>query len=63
MKIPILTYGSRGDVQPFLALVLGLQKVGHIVTLAAPHRFEAFALQCRTLPTSLFGEVALPLLA
>jgi sterol 3beta-glucosyltransferase len=42
MKIAILTYGSRGDVQPFLALAVGLQKAGHAVTLAAPHRFENF---------------------
>ena len=42
MKITILTYGSRGDVQPFLALALGLRKAGHMVKLAAPHRFEAF---------------------
>jgi len=28
MKITILTYGSRGDVQPFLALAVGLQKRG-----------------------------------
>ena len=42
MKITILTYGSRGDVQPFLALALGLEKAGHRVKLAAPHRFEAF---------------------
>jgi len=43
MKITILTYGSRGDVQPFLALAVGLQKNGHQVKLAAPHRFEEFA--------------------
>ncbi len=42
MKITILTYGSRGDVQPFLALALGLQKNGHIVKLAAPQRFDKF---------------------
>jgi sterol 3beta-glucosyltransferase len=41
MRITILTYGSRGDVQPFLALALGLQKAGHQVKLAAPHRFES----------------------
>jgi sterol 3beta-glucosyltransferase len=40
MNVSILTYGSRGDVQPFLALAVGLQKAGHTVTLAAPHRFE-----------------------
>ncbi|MEW6400979.1 MAG: glycosyltransferase [Chloroflexota bacterium] len=42
MKIAILTYGSRGDVQPFVALALGLQKNGHEVKLAAPHRFADF---------------------
>jgi sterol 3beta-glucosyltransferase len=42
MKITILTYGSRGDVQPYLALALGLQKAGHTVRLAAPHRFTDF---------------------
>jgi sterol 3beta-glucosyltransferase len=39
MKIAMLTYGSRGDVQPYLALALGLQKAGHSILLAAPHRF------------------------
>ena len=42
MNITILTYGSRGDVQPFLALAVGLQKAGHTVKLAAPHRFADF---------------------
>lgn len=42
MNITILTYGSRGDVQPFLALAVGLQKIGHHVRLAAPHRFADF---------------------
>ena len=45
MKISILTYGSRGDVQPFLALAVGLQKRGHEVKLAAPHRFANFVAQ------------------
>jgi sterol 3beta-glucosyltransferase len=42
MHITILTYGSRGDVQPFLALAIGLQKAGHHPRLAAPARFKAF---------------------
>ncbi len=33
MKILILTVGSRGDVQPFIALAKGLIAVGHTVTL------------------------------
>jgi sterol 3beta-glucosyltransferase len=40
MNITILTYGSRGDVQPFVALARGLQKNGHVVKLAAPHKFD-----------------------
>lgn len=40
MKITILTYGSRGDVQPFLPLSLGLMANGHTVKLAAPSRFK-----------------------
>jgi sterol 3beta-glucosyltransferase len=42
VNITILTYGSRGDVQPFLALAVGLKKAGHHVTLAAPYRFVSF---------------------
>ncbi|MGB8981094.1 MAG: glycosyltransferase [Anaerolineales bacterium] len=42
MKIAILTYGSRGDVQPLLALALGLKERGHSVRLAAPLRFKNF---------------------
>jgi sterol 3beta-glucosyltransferase len=45
MKITLLTYGSRGDVQPYAALALGLQKAGHTVKLAAPHRFAGFAAE------------------
>ena len=40
MKIAILTYGSRGDVQPFLPLSQGLMARGHTVKLAAPSRFQ-----------------------
>ena len=36
MKICIATYGSRGDVQPIIALAILLQKAGHRVRLAAP---------------------------
>jgi sterol 3beta-glucosyltransferase len=35
MKIAIPTIGTRGDVQPFVALAQGLNKAGHIVTLAS----------------------------
>ena len=52
MKIAILTYGSRGDVQPYLALALGLQKAGHTIRLAAPHRFADLAAQIGSIVAS-----------
>jgi len=42
MKIVVLTLGTRGDVQPFMALALGLKKAGHDVMLAAGADFETF---------------------
>lgn len=45
MHIALLTYGSQGDVQPFVALARGLQHAGHTVVLAAPRRFAAFCAQ------------------
>ncbi len=42
MKILILTYGSRGDVQPYAALGVGLRRAGHHVTVATSTRFEDF---------------------
>jgi sterol 3beta-glucosyltransferase len=42
MHIAILTMGSRGDVQPYVALGVGLQSAGHRVTLATFADFEPF---------------------
>ena len=42
MNITILAVGSLGDVQPYLALGLGLQAAGHKVRFAACANFEAF---------------------
>ena len=39
MKITICTFGTRGDIQPYLALAVGLQQAGHQVTLAAAQNF------------------------
>ena len=39
-RIAIFSQGSRGDVQPYIALALGLAYRGHEVTLAAPNDFE-----------------------
>ena len=38
-NITILTYGSRGDVQPYIALGRGLRAAGHEVRIAAPQPF------------------------
>ena len=44
MRITVLSLGSRGDVQPFIALAVGLQKTGrHKVCFAAPDNFEPLA--------------------
>ncbi|MEI9901422.1 MAG: glycosyltransferase [Hyphomicrobium sp.] len=43
MRISIHTLGTRGDIQPYLALALGLKARGHEVQLAAPMQFEAMA--------------------
>jgi UDP:flavonoid glycosyltransferase YjiC (YdhE family) len=42
MRVAIHTLGTRGDVQPYLALALGLKADGHDVMIAAPTQYEAF---------------------
>ncbi|MFI2363075.1 glycosyltransferase [Promicromonospora sp. NPDC019610] len=39
MKALIMTLGTRGDVQPFVALAQALDAAGHEAVLCAPHRF------------------------
>lgn len=40
MRIAIIAMGSRGDVQPYLALGKGLKAAGHIVRLITHENFE-----------------------
>jgi sterol 3beta-glucosyltransferase len=42
VRIAIITIGSRGDVQPFIALGQGLIKAGHTIRLATHQDFEVF---------------------
>ena len=42
MRISILSAGSRGDTQPYVALGVALRQAGHTVMLAASEGFEAF---------------------
>lgn len=42
MRITIVTIGTRGDAQPYLALGAGLQAAGHSVTLCTHENFRPF---------------------
>ncbi|MGK7950109.1 MAG: glycosyltransferase [Xenococcaceae cyanobacterium] len=42
MKITILTVGTRGDVQPFIALGIGLKKAGYEVQIVTHSFFESW---------------------
>lgn len=42
MNIGIFTYGTRGDLQPYIALALGLKERGHQVTISATEDFKEF---------------------
>src|SRR5260370_30560296 len=52
MRFFLATEGSRGDVQPFLALALALKARGHEVALAAT---PAFAGEAERLGVSFHG--------
>jgi sterol 3beta-glucosyltransferase len=43
VKVLVLAFGTRGDVQPFVALARELRGRGHEVVLAAPRRFAGLA--------------------
>ena len=43
MRIRLLTMGSRGDVQPLVALAAGLARAGHDVKVVSHPPFEALA--------------------
>src|SRR5512133_2587043 len=53
MKIAIVILGTRGDVQPTLALAKGLIDKGHDVTICAPTENEELVgggVNCRYIP-------------
>jgi len=45
MRFAIETLGTRGDVQPYIALAMGLMARGHEVQLAAPVQFSDLAAE------------------
>ncbi|MEW6178703.1 MAG: glycosyltransferase [Chloroflexota bacterium] len=57
MRITILTYGSRGDVQPCLALAQALQREGHEPLLALPASLANIADQMKIPAIALPGDV------
>jgi sterol 3beta-glucosyltransferase len=42
MKVLINTIGTRGDIQPFVALAQGLQRAGHAPTICTAEGFRSF---------------------
>jgi sterol 3beta-glucosyltransferase len=56
VKICILTIGTRGDVQPYIALGLGLKVAGHEVTLSTLDEFKPLVYQYGLLHDSLRGD-------
>ena len=58
MRIVLATYGSRGDVQPLLALALGLGVRGHRVTLAGPPEWQSRATSLGIPYTRLGSDVS-----
>jgi sterol 3beta-glucosyltransferase len=42
MKIAVMSVGTRGDVQPYVALARGLQRAGHEPLLVTASNFEGF---------------------
>ncbi|MFJ6674849.1 glycosyltransferase [Actinosynnema sp. NPDC091369] len=45
MRALLVTHGTRGDVQPMLALAVALRRAGHEALLAAPESFTASAAE------------------
>ncbi len=46
MRIVIIASGSRGDVQPYIALGKGLHEAGHTVRLLTHSNFRAMVVAC-----------------
>lgn len=57
MRVGIATVGSRGDVQPFLALAVALAKRGHVVRLASCSPFAGLARAHGVEFVSIAGDI------
>jgi UDP:flavonoid glycosyltransferase YjiC (YdhE family) len=56
--LTILALGSRGDVQPFIALGLGLQAAGYRITLAAAADYAALVQERGLAFHALVGQIS-----
>lgn len=56
MKITCLTIGSRGDVQPYIALCKGLQAEGHITKIATHGEYKAWVEGVSSVPCSFYWQ-------
>jgi hypothetical protein len=64
MRISVIAVGSRGDVQPYVAMGRGLRRAGHSVRVVTHAPFEAFVrgngLDFSALGGERTAEFALP---
>ncbi len=64
MKLTLVGYGTRGDVQPFVALGWTLRARGHEITVAAPRNMADFVeragLRYAPLPVDIQANFATP---
>jgi|GEM_PF-354211 len=60
MRITIVTWGTDGDVRPYIALALGLKKAGHQVRLATLAEYEEFVsnfgIECIPMDWNMTGS-------
>ena len=57
MRVAIHTYGTRGDVQPFVAFALALRSAGHDVQLAGPVQYASLAKDREIAYVALPGDL------
>lgn len=57
MHVYIIGMGTRGDIQPYIALGLGLQKAGHRVTLCTSENFRSFVVEYGLPCTCVYDDI------
>lgn len=64
MRAAIHTYGTRGDIQPYVALAIALRSAGHEIQLAGPVQYSELAekhgLSYHSLPGDLLALIDTP---